>query len=69
VFTLGGGKAEYVAACEAVNEAVWLNKFLMDLGVMSIEQSPIMLFCDNIGAVVQSKEPINSKRGKDIECK
>jgi hypothetical protein len=50
-------EVEYVAACEAIKEAVWLRKFLADLGVLRIEQSPITLFCDNSGAVAQSKEP------------
>ena len=62
-------EAEYVAACEAVKEAIWLRKFQSDLGVMRIERVPITLFCDNSGVVAQSKEPRNHKRGKHIECK
>ncbi|XP_065626769.1 secreted RxLR effector protein 161-like [Quercus suber] len=31
-------EAEYVAACEVAKEAVWLKKFLSDLGVMTMEQ-------------------------------
>jgi hypothetical protein len=50
-------EAEYVASCEVAKEVVWLRKFLVDLGVMRIKQSPIMLFCDNSGAITQSKEP------------
>ena len=81
VFTLGGGaiswrsvkqsciadftvEAKYVAACEVVKEAVWLKKFLFDLGVMRIG-----LFCDNSGAVAQSKDPRYHKKGKHIERK
>ena len=30
-------EAEYVAACEAAKEAIWLKKFLYDLGVMRME--------------------------------
>ena len=37
-------KAEYVAACEAAKEAIWLKKFLSDLGVARMEQVPITLF-------------------------
>ena len=50
VFTLGGWRsvkqssiadstieAEYVAAYEAAKEAIWLKKFLSDLGVVRIE--------------------------------
>jgi hypothetical protein len=43
---------------------IWFKKFLAGLGVMKIEQSLITLFCNNIGAVTQSKEPRN-RRGKD----
>ena len=62
-------EAEYVAACEAAKEAAWLNKFLSDLGVVRIEQVLITLFCDNSGAVAQSKDPRNHKKGKHIERK
>ena len=30
-------EAEYVAACKAAKEAIWLKKFLFVLGVMRIE--------------------------------
>ena len=59
--------AEYVAACEAAKEVVWLRKFLSDLGVVRMEQVPITLFCDNSGVVAQSKDPRNHKKGKHIE--
>ena len=62
-------EAEYVATCEVVKEAVWLKKFLSDLGVVRIEQVPITLFCNNSGAVAQSKDPRNHKKGKHIERK
>ena len=60
---------EYVAACEAAKEVVWLKKLLSDLGVVRKEQVPITLFCDNNGAVAQSKDPRNYKKGKHIERK
>ena len=62
-------EAEYVATCEATKEAVWLKKFLSDLGVMRIEQVPITLFCDNSRAVAQSKDPRNHKKRKYMERK
>ena len=62
-------EAEYVAACEAAKESVWLKKFLSDLGVMRLEQIPITLFCNNSGAIAQSKDPRNHKKGKHIERK
>ena len=62
-------EAEYVVTCEVAKEAVWLKKFLYDLGVVRIEQVPITLFCDNSGAVAKSKNLRNHKKGKHIERK
>ncbi|KAA0058244.1 gag/pol protein [Cucumis melo var. makuwa] len=62
-------EAEYVAACEAAKEAVWLRKFLRDLEVVPNMYLPITLYCDNSGAVANSKEPRSHKRGKHIERK
>ena len=62
-------EAEYVAACDAEKEAVWLKKFLSDLGVLRMEQVSITLFCHNSGVVAQSKDPRNHKKGKHIERK
>ncbi|TYK26645.1 gag/pol protein [Cucumis melo var. makuwa] len=62
-------EAEYVAACEAAKEAVWLRKFLTDLKSVPNMHLPITLYCDNSGAVVNSREPRSHKREKHIECK
>ena len=62
-------EAKYVATCETVKEAVWLKKFLSDLGVVRMEQVPITLFCNNSKAVAQSKDPRNHKKGKHIKRK
>ena len=62
-------EAEYVAASEASKEAVWLRKFLTELGVVPNMDKPIVLYCDNSGAVSQCKEPRNHKKGKHIERK
>ena len=60
-------EAEYVAALEAVKEAVWLRKFLMELGVIAKVVDPMILYCDNSGDVAQVKEPRNHRKGKHIE--
>ena len=62
-------EAEYVAASEATKEAVWMKKFLMDLQVIPSADRPITLYCDNSGAVAQSKEPRYDKKQKHIERK
>ncbi|KAH9779716.1 hypothetical protein KPL71_007813 [Citrus sinensis] len=54
-------EAKYVAAFEAAKEAVWLRKFLQDLEVVPTVTAPLKLFCDNSGAVAQSKEPQETK--------
>ncbi|KAA0051845.1 gag/pol protein [Cucumis melo var. makuwa] len=62
-------EAEYVAACEAAKEAVWLRKFLIDLEVVPNMSKPITFYCDNSGAVANSRDPRSHKRGKHIERK
>ncbi|KAA0052191.1 gag/pol protein [Cucumis melo var. makuwa] len=62
-------EAEYVAACEAAKEVVWLRKFLHDLEVNPNMNLPITLYCDNSGAVANPKQPRSHKRGKRIERK
>ncbi|TYK23767.1 gag/pol protein [Cucumis melo var. makuwa] len=62
-------EVKYVAACEAAKEAVWLKKFLTDLEVVPNMQLPITLYCDNSGAVANSREPRSHKHGKHIERK
>ena len=62
-------EAEYVAACEASKEAVWLRKFLKYLEVVPNVDEPMTLYCDNSGAVANSKEPRSHKRSKHIERK
>ena len=36
---------------------------------MTMDQVPITVFCDNSGAVAQSNDPRNHKKGKHIERK
>ncbi|RVX04671.1 Retrovirus-related Pol polyprotein from transposon TNT 1-94 [Vitis vinifera] len=62
-------EVEYVAACEAAKEAVWLCKFLKELGVVPNMHEPIRLCCDNSGAMANAKEPRNHRKGKHIERK
>ena len=50
-------EVEYVAAAEAAKEAVWVRKFLLELGVVSAAEKPIVMYCDNSGAVAQYRDP------------
>lgn len=41
--------AEYVASCEVAKEAIWLKKFLMELGVVPLARQPLTVHCDRRG--------------------
>ena len=62
-------EVDYVAASEAAKEAIWLRNFLLDLGVVASVQSAIILYCNNSGAVANSKEPRAHKKRRHIERK
>ena len=59
-------EAEYIAASNASKEAVWIRKFIMDLGVVPNIVDPMSLYCDNNGAIAQAKEPRSHQRSKHI---
>lgn len=59
-------ESEYIAACEATKEAVWLKKFILELGVVPSILDPVELFCDNNGAIAQAKEPWSHQKLKHI---
>ena len=54
-------------SCEGIKKVVSLKKFLMELEVVPALLSPITLYCDNSGAVAQSKEPRNHRKGNRVE--
>ena len=49
-------EAEYIAACEAAKEGVWIRNFLDDLGIFPASVKPLDLYCDNSGAIAQGAE-------------
>ncbi|KAL4360973.1 hypothetical protein GQ457_04G020370 [Hibiscus cannabinus] len=57
-------KAEYIAASEAAKEAVWIKKFIIELGVIPSISDAVDLYCDNNGAIAQGKEPRYHQRSK-----
>ena len=62
-------EVEYIAACEAAKESVWLKKFYTDLKVVPNLEKPLVLYYENSGAMANSKEPRSHKRGKHRERK
>ena len=61
-------EAEYIAASDAAKEAMWLRKFINELGVAPSLDGPILLYCDSTGAIAQTKEPKANQRMKYILC-
>lgn len=59
-------EAEYIAASEAAKEAVWIRKFVSELGIVPSATSPVDLYCDNSGAIAQAKEPRAHQKSKHI---
>ena len=57
-------EAEYIAASEAAKEAVWIKKFITELEVFPEIENGITMFCDNTGAIAQSKELRSHQRSK-----
>ncbi|GJY43044.1 retrotransposon protein, putative, ty1-copia subclass [Tanacetum coccineum] len=49
-------EAEYIAASEAAKEAVWIRKFIDELGVVPSNDYPIKINCDNSAAIIMAKE-------------
>ena len=56
-------EAEYMAATHASKEALWLKRFVSDLGW---EQSTVRIFCDNQSALKMMKNPTYHARTKHI---
>lgn len=48
---------EYIVASETTKEAIWLNNFINDLGVVPSISKPIDILYHNECVVVETKEP------------
>jgi hypothetical protein len=57
---------KYIAASKAAKEDVWIRNFVSVLGIFPSASSPMDLYCDNSGAIVQAKEPRAHKRAKHV---
>ncbi|KAL0416509.1 UNVERIFIED_CONTAM: Secreted RxLR effector protein [Sesamum latifolium] len=59
-------EAEYIAVSEAAKEAVWMKNYIQELDVVRSIIEPIVIFCDNNGAIAQAKEPRSHHKSKHI---
>lgn len=67
VVALSTCEAEYIAACSAACQAVWLSTLLRDLKVAIGET--VELQVDNKSAIDLAKNPVSHGRSKHIETK
>ena len=49
-------EAEYVACSSAIQEAVWIRRFLQDIGVVKTTFDPVTLYCDSMAALAYAKD-------------
>ena len=64
---LSTAEAEYVAACSASCEVVWLKKLLFDL--FDLQLVATCIYCDNHSCVKLSKNLVFHDKSKHIEIK
>ncbi|KAL0329328.1 UNVERIFIED_CONTAM: Retrovirus-related Pol polyprotein from transposon TNT 1-94 [Sesamum radiatum] len=55
-------EAQYIEASEADKEAVWMKNYIQELGLVLNIAEPVVIFCDNNGAIAQAKEPRSHHR-------
>ncbi|KAK1619684.1 hypothetical protein QYE76_025201 [Lolium multiflorum] len=58
-----------IAASEASSEAVWMKRFIVELGVVPSALDPLVIYCDNTGAIANAKEPRSHKKLKHIKLR
>ncbi|GKD32110.1 retrovirus-related pol polyprotein from transposon TNT 1-94 [Tanacetum coccineum] len=59
-------KAEYVSACKACQQALWMKQALVDYDI-KLDDIPVL--CDNKGTIDLSKNPVLHSRTKHIEIR
>jgi hypothetical protein len=60
-------EAEYIAACSASCEAIWLRKLLTDL--FDLEMRATLILCDNHSCIKMTEDPVFHDRSKHIEIR
>jgi hypothetical protein len=62
---LSSAEAEYQAAINKIQEAMWLRQILSEFGFQ--HQHPTSLWCENKSAIKLAKDPVQHQRIKHLE--
>ena len=60
-------EAEYIAACSASCESIWLQKLMS--GLFNLELDITMILCDNQSCIKMTENPVFHDRLKHIEIR
>ncbi|GJS92255.1 V-type proton ATPase subunit A3 [Tanacetum coccineum] len=69
IFATSSTYAEYIAAFDASKEAVWIRKFISELGVVPAIEETINMYCDNTGAIAIAKDHGVTKGARHFRAK
>ena len=64
---LSTAEAEYIAACSASCEAIWLRKLMSRL--FNLELDTTVILCDNQSCIKMTENPVFHDRSKHIEIR
>ena len=62
-------EAEYVACSVAVQEVVWLKRFIEDLKIVVDSSRPVIIHCDSQATITFTKDVKYHSKSKHIETK
>ncbi|GKD60686.1 hypothetical protein Tco_1298195 [Tanacetum coccineum] len=62
-------KTEYITAFDASKEGVWVRKFIFGLNIIPTIKEPIIMYCDNTGAIDIANESGITKGARHFRAK
>ena len=62
-------ESEYVACSTAVQEAVWLRRFLQRLDIVASVMDPVTIYSDSMAVLAYAKDPKYHGKTKYIKIK
>nr|GFB70332.1 retrotransposon protein, putative, Ty1-copia subclass [Tanacetum cinerariifolium] len=69
IFATSSIDAEYIAAFDASKEAVWIRKFIFELGIVPTIEEPISMYRDNTRAIAIAKDDGVTKGARHFYAK